>query len=146
MAQSTSKASSSASSAGGAAEVRLGGFVFEAGARLALEIVHEGDADCFKSKVTVESLRLVGGDDAVLFEEKYSPAVPAETWIGKIRLVDSSVGPLPMASYEVAIATNVGSFVAEVEVAATSDLYGLGLYSATASVCGYTLRVYRLLS
>ena len=51
-----------------------------------------------------------------------------------------------MASYEVAIATNVGSFVAEVEVAATSDLYGLGRYSATASVCGYTLRVYRLLS
>jgi predicted secreted protein len=146
MAQSTSKSSSSASSVGGAAEVRLGGFVFETGARLAFEIVHEGDADCFKSKVVVERLRLVGADGAPVFEETYAPGVPAETWIGKVRLVDPSGAPLPMAGYEVVIATNVGSFVAEVEVAATSGLYGLGRYSAAASVCGYTLRVYRLIS
>ncbi len=146
MAQSSSKSSSSASSTSEAAEVRLGGFVFETGARLALEIVHEGDVDCFKSKVVVERLRLVDGDGAVLFEEAYAPAVPAETWIGKVHLVDPSGAPLPMAGYEVVITTNVGSFVAEVEVAATSGLYGLGRYSATASVCGYTLRVYRLIS
>ncbi len=146
MAQSTSKSSSSASSTGGAAEVRLGGFVFETGARLAFEIVHEGDVDCFKSKVIVERLRLVGKDGSVVSEETYAPAVPAETWIGEVRLVDPSGAPLPMAGYEIVIATNVGSFVAEVEVAATSGLYGLGRYSATASVCGYTLRVYRLVS
>ncbi len=131
---------------GGAAEVRLGGFVFETGARLALEIVHEGDVDCFKSKVVVERMRLVGKDGTVVFEEEYAPAVPAESWIGKVHLVDPSGAPLPMAGYEVVMATNVGSFVAEVEVAATSGLYGLGRYSAAASVCGYTLRVYRLVT
>lgn len=146
MAQSTSKSSSSVSSVGGAAEVRLGGFVFETGARLALEIVHEGDADCFKSKVLVERMRLIGKDGAAVSEEEYAPAFPAETWIGKARLVDPSGAPLPMAEYEIVITTNVGSFVADVEVAATSGLYGLGRYSATASVCGYTLRVYRLIS
>ena len=145
-AQSASKSSSSVSTSGGPAEVRLGGFAFETGAQLAFEIVHEGTVDCFQSKVTVESLRLVGPDGALLHEEKCVPAAPAESWIGRVRLVDSGGAPLAMATYKVVIATNVGSFVAEVDVATASDLYRLGRYSATASVCGYTLRVYRLLT
>jgi predicted secreted protein len=146
MAQSSSKSSSSASSTDGVAEVRLGGFVFEAGVRLALEIVHQGDLDCFPSPVVVERLQLVAADDAVLFEETYAPAIDAAAWIGRVHLVDASGALLPVGVYEVAISTSAGSFIAEIEVAATSSLSGLGRYSASASVCGYSLRVYRLVS
>jgi predicted secreted protein len=146
MAQSSSKSSASASSTDGVAEVRLGGFVFETGTRLALEIVHDGSFDCFPSPVVVERLQLVGSDEAALFEETYAPAVDAATWIGKVRLVDASGALLPAGVYEVAISTSAGSFIAEIEVAATSSFSGLGRYSASASVCGYSLRVYRLVS
>ncbi|MDD4903501.1 MAG: protease inhibitor I42 family protein [Candidatus Bipolaricaulis sp.] len=146
MAQSVSRSSANASSIGGSAEVKLGGFVFEAGARLALEIVHEGDADCFPNGVLIERLRLVDEGGAVQFEEEYAPTIDAAAWIGRVRLIDAGGLPLPAARYEVVITTNVGSFVAEVEVAATSNLQRLGRYSASASVCGYALRVYRLVS
>ena len=52
----------------------------------------------------------------------------------------------PSRPIEAAISTSAGSFIAEIEVAATSSLSGLGRYSASASVCGYSLCVYRLVS
>ncbi|MGD9676549.1 MAG: protease inhibitor I42 family protein [Candidatus Bipolaricaulia bacterium] len=146
MAQSVSRSSANASSIRGSAEVRLGGFVFAAGARLALEIVYEGGADCFSDGVLVERLRLVGEGGAVQFEEEYTPAIDAAAWIGRVGLVDASGLPLPAARYEVVITTSVGPFVAEVEVVETTSLQRLGRYSASASVCGYALHVYRLVS
>ncbi len=144
--QSSSTSSSSASSIGGTAEVRLGGLTFETGSRVALEIVKEGSSNCFGGSVTVSRLALIDGDGNVVSSQRVSPAARIDAWIGRLHLVDEMGQPLPMGRYEIAVTTTAGAFVAEIEIVPTSRFYGLGSYSASASVCGLSLRVYRLLT
>jgi inhibitor of cysteine peptidase len=144
-AQSSSSSASSSVSSGGPAEVRVGGLVFEIGSRVAVEIVREGESACFPS-VLIERLQVLDDADVVLHKEEFTPAIDAAEWLGRFRLTDAEGAPLEAGGYRIVVTTNVGSFTAEVEIAETSRLYGLGRYSATASVCGLSLRVYRLLT
>jgi predicted secreted protein len=144
-AQSSSSSASSSVSGSGPAEVRIGGLVFEMGSRVAVEIVREGESTCFPS-VSIERLQVLDGADAILRVEEFVPAIDAADWLGRVHLTDSEGAPLEAGSYRIVVTTNVGSFTAEIEVAETAQLYGLGRYSAAASVCGLSLRVYRLIA
>ncbi len=146
MAQSSSSASSSASSSDGMVDVRLGGFVFEFGAHVALEFVLESDANCFVSGVVVEHLQLLDDQDGLIDEIVYEPPADIDGWLGQIRLMDPEGLPLPAGDYRLAVTTSVGTFRAEIEVADASQFQMLGRYSAEASVCGLSLRVYRMLT
>ena len=145
-AQSSSSASANASSVDGLVDVRLGGFIFETGARVALEFMRDDDADCFRSNVTVLQLQLVDGEEEPIDQVIYEPAVDIATWLGRIQLSGSDGQPLPAGSYSLVVTTSVGSFAAEIEVTDTSRFDELGRYSVTAAVCGLSLRVYRLLT
>jgi inhibitor of cysteine peptidase len=145
-AQSSSSASANASSVNGLVDVRLGGFVFETGARVALEFMRDDDADCFGPDVMVQQLQLIDGEEQPVDQVVYEPAVDIEDWLGRVRLVGSDGQPLPVGSYSLVVTTSVGLFVAEIEVADASRFDELGRYSATAAVCGLSLRVYRLLA
>jgi len=85
--------------------------------------------------------RSARGDQVV-----YEPAVDIEGWLGRIQLGGSDGQPLPTGDYSLVVTTSVGSFVAEIEVADTFRFDELGRYSATAEVCGLSLRVYRLVT
>jgi inhibitor of cysteine peptidase len=145
-AQSSSSASANASSVNGLVDVRLGGFVFEAGAHVALEFMRDESADCFGPNVIVQRLQLIDGEEGVVDQVVYEPAVDIEGWLGRIQLGGSDGQPLPTGDYSLVVTTSVGSFVAEIEVADTSRFDELGRYSATAEVCGLSLRVYRLVT
>jgi len=144
-AQSSSSSASSSVSSRGPVEVRLGGLIFEIGSRVAIEIVREGESVCLPS-VFVEQLQLFDEADVLLHEEEFEPAIGTADWLGEIRLTDSEGAPLKPGIYRIVVTTNVGSFTAEIEAAETSRFYTLGHYSATAEVCGLSLRVYRLLT
>jgi inhibitor of cysteine peptidase len=145
-AQSSSSASANASSVNGLVDVRLGGFVFEAGARVALEFMRDESADCFGPNVIVQRLQLIDGEEGVVRQVVYEPAVDIDGWLGRIQLDGSDGQPLPAGNYSLVVTTSIGSFVAEIEVADTSRFDELGRYSATAAICGLSLRVYRLLT
>ena len=145
-AQSSSSAPANASSVNGLVDVRLGGFVFESGARVALEFMRDDDADCFGPNVMVQQLQLINDKEEQVEQVVYEPAADIEGWLGRIQLGDSDGQPLPIGNYSLVVTTSVGSFVAEIEVADPSRFDELGRYSATAVVCGISLRVYRLLT
>jgi inhibitor of cysteine peptidase len=144
-AQSSSSSASSSMSGSGPAEVRIGGLVFERGSRVAVEIVRDGESTCFPS-VSIERLQVLDGADAILRVEEFVPAIDAADWLGFVSLTDSEGAPLATGSYRIVVTTSVGSFTAEIEVAETSRFHEFGRYSATASVCGLSLHVYRLLT
>jgi predicted secreted protein len=145
-AQSSSNASSSASSVNGLVDVRLGGLVFETGAWVALEFVRDSNVDCFGAGVTVQQLELLDAQQEPVSSTVYDPAVPIDGWLGRIQLVDLDGQPLPTGTYRLVVATSVGTFSAEIEVVDASRFDRLGRYSASATVCGLSLRVYRLVT
>ena len=145
-AQTSSSASSSASSVDGLVDVRLGGLVFETGARVALELVRDEGADCFGQSVMIEQLQLLDGEGSPVHQVVYEPAVEVDGWLGQVELAASKGEPLRAGDYSLVVTTSVGSFTADVELADASRFSELGQYSATASVCGLTLRVYRMVT
>ena len=145
-AQTSSSASASSSfSSNEPAEVRLGGFAFEPGSTLALEITRDEQPTCLQGPVSILGLDLLDVSGGVLHTESYDAGVFADTWIGRVRLISPEGVPLPVGAYTVRAATSVGDFVAEIEIVEPSRLGRLGRYSASASVCGLSLKVYRLL-
>ena len=146
MAQSSSSASSAGVSSGdGMVDVRLGGFVFETGARVALEFVREEGVDCFGPSVTVRRLQLVDEDGQVVDEVVYEPAAAVDAWIGRIRLANNHGDSLPVGRYSMTVTTSVGTFTIEIEVVDPPGFDALGRSTARAAVCGLSLQVYRLL-
>jgi len=141
---SSSSSASSSFSTSGPAEVRLGGFVFEAGVWVALEIVGDEALACFHEAVSVEGLQLMDAAGEVIRDEPYSDPIAIPDWLGRVHLVDSAGFPLPLGDYSLVVATSVGAFIAEIEIAEPNRFARMGRYSATASVCGLSLRVYRL--
>jgi len=146
LAESRSGASSSASTSEGMVDVRVGGLVFEPGARVALELLLEDSASCFVSGVVVERLRLLDGQDELIDEVVYEPAADIVGWLGQLRLDAAEGLPLPEGDYRLVVTTSVGSFSAELEVVDASRFEMLGRYSVTASVCGLSLHVYRMVT
>jgi len=145
-AQSSASASSFISSLGHAVDVRIGGIVFEVGSRIGLEFARGAGVDCFGSDVTVQSVVLLDAESRSLQRIVYDPSVPIAAWLGAVSLHDPEGVPLSIGAYQLAVETTAGSFTVEFEAAETSRLYRLGSYRASASVCGWSLRVYRMLS
>ena len=145
-AESSSSAASTASLGDGAVDVRLGGLVFEAGADVALEFAQDPGVDCFDGGVLVERLALIDGVGHPVHEVVYETAVDADVWLGRVGLRDADGLPLPPGAYRLEVATSVGSFAVEIEITDATSLRALGRFSATASVCGLSLRVYRLVT
>ena len=147
LAQTSSSASASSSfGSGEPAEVRLGGFAFEPGSTVALEITRDPMATCLRDPAHVLRVDLLDASGRTIHSEGVDPVVPLNQWIGRIRLLFPDGTPLPVGSYEIHTVTSVGAFIAEIDVVEPSRLARLGEYSATASVCGLSLRVYRLLT
>jgi inhibitor of cysteine peptidase len=146
MAQSSSTATSSSSILSDGAEVRIGGLVFEIGSHLALEIFAAKSSSCRASSVAVEGMELIDAAGNSLRSEAYSPALDASNWIGRVELVDDEGDPLPSGRYEIVVTTDIARFVASLETIDESAFRGIGRYAAEASVCGFSLRVYRLLT
>jgi len=143
-------ANSSASgsfSAGEPATVSVGTFVIESGAGLALEIVREDPCACLCNPVWVASLSLVDGSSGeTIRSEPYEPSVDAVEWLGRVAFVDAEEEPLSKGSYTVLVQTSIGKFSACVEIVASERMSQMGRFSASASVCGLSLRVYRLVT
>ncbi len=143
---SSSSASSSSSSADGRIDARIGGLALASGARIAFEFVQDRSIDCFASPSTVHTLQLLNDDGALIRETAVEPAAPVANWWGKLQLVGGEDAPLPTGSYALSVGTSVGTFTVEFDIVPVSAFAGLGRSTASASVCGLSLRVYRLLT
>ncbi|MBU1050654.1 protease inhibitor I42 family protein [Candidatus Bipolaricaulota bacterium] len=144
VAGSGSQVAMSVSSINGVVDVRIGGFVFERGSAVALEFMQDAAADCFGSDVSVSQLQLNDENGQLIVQVVVEPASSIVDWLGQIELEDSDGQPLPVGSYSLVVMTNVGTFSVDIEVVDPSRFTELGRYSATATICGLSLRVYRL--
>jgi inhibitor of cysteine peptidase len=144
VAASSSQVAMSVSSINGVVDVRIGGLVFERGSAVALEFMQDDASDCFGSDVSVSQLQLNDENDQLIVQVVYEPASSIVGWLGQIELNDSDGQPLPVGSYSLVVSNSVGTFAADIEVVDPSRFTELGRYSATATVCGLSLRVYRL--
>lgn len=142
----SSSTTSPTSFADGGVDVRLGGLVFEIGADVALEFARDPDADCFDGDVLVERLALTDYVGDPVYEAVYETPVDANVWLGRIALRDADGLPLPPGAYQLEVTTGVGSFAVEIEIVDATGFGALGRSSAAASVCGLSLRVYRLVT
>ena len=137
-------AQASASSSEGV-EVSTGTFVVEQGARLAVEIVRSDPCVCLCDPIYITDLRLLNMASEAVHQEAYE-AVEMADWVGRVSLFDARGGaPLPEGRYTVRVGTNVGSFSAQIDVVLPSALADPRRASATASVCGLELQLYRLI-
>jgi len=125
----------------------VGVFVVERGASLAFEIVRGDPCPCLCDPVYVTGLSTLDSSSATLREEFYDPPVDTVEWLGRLALADSTDGqPLPEGSYTVVIATTAGTFSADIRIVLPQEMARSGRFSASASVCGLELRVYRLIT
>jgi len=143
---SVSSSASSSFSTEEPAMVSVGTFVIEKGARLAFEIVRQEPCTCLCDPVWVTGLSLVDGSGETIRDEAYDPSVDTVEWLGRVAFVDDAEEPLSEGLYTVSIQTSIGEFSACVEVVASQRMARMGRFSASASVCGLELRVYRLLT
>jgi len=144
----TSASGSSAQTGSMGAEVRVsvGVFVVESGARLALEIVRDDPCTCLCDPVHVTGLSLLDGSGETVQSEIYEPSIDTAEWLGRVALVDDDGVVLPEGPYSVLVETTAGAFSASVEIVPTHQMAQSGRFSASASVCGLELRVYRLIT
>ncbi len=142
----TSSSASASSSVGDGVRVTLGTFVVEAGARLAFEIVREDPCRCLCDPVRVTGMSFLDGSGTTIRDEPYEAAVDTVQWLGRVALVDEEGDPLPEGSYTIRIATSVGPFEARIEIVPSAQMARAGRFTASASVCGLELRVYRLIT
>lgn len=143
---SASSSASSSFSTGEPARVSVGKFVIEKGARLALEIVRDGPCTCLCDPVWATGLSLVDGSGETIRSEAYTPSVDTVEWLGRVAFVNDEEETLPEGVYTVVVQTSIGEFSACVEVVASQRIPQMGRFSASASVCGLSLRVYRLVT
>jgi predicted secreted protein len=142
--KSTSNSAAGSFSTGEPAQVSVGTFVIEKGARLALEIMRAAPCTCLCGPVWVTDLSLVDGEGKTIQKEPYSPSVDTVEWLGRVSFVDNNAKALPEGQYTVFVQTNIGEFSACVEVVVPERMSQLGRFSASAAVCGLELLVYRL--
>jgi len=143
---SVSSSASSSFSTGEPARVSVGTFVIEKGARLAVEIVREEPCTCLCDPVRVTGLSLVNSAGETIQSEAYDPPVDTVEWLGRVAFVNDEEEPLPEGPYTVFVQTSIGEFSACVEVVESERMPQMGRFSASASVCGLGLRVYRLVT
>jgi predicted secreted protein len=127
-------------------DVRVGGFAFEPGSSVALELVSAGGAACFGASLWVEHVGLLDANGDLISIAFYEPQVSATEWVGTVILRAADGSNLPPGSYEIRVTTSGGSFVAGIEVALPAQFAGLGRFVAGVPVCNTSLRVYRLIT
>jgi len=127
-------------------DVSIGGFVFEQGARLAVEIVRDDSCACLCDRIDVTGFALIDAGGEELVRETYGEPVEITEWLGRVALVDGAGTPLPSGAYTFRVETSIGAFSANIEIVSTSSMSGLGRFASSATVCGLDLRVYRLVS
>lgn len=126
-------------------EVSVGTFLFAAGEKLALEIVREDPCPCLCQPIEVVGFQVLDAEGGVVYQESDAAYPrPLGEWIGRWDLTDAAGAPVPAGDYTCLVLTSVGSFRAALRVLAAGELPGLGRSLASASVCGLSLRVYRL--
>jgi inhibitor of cysteine peptidase len=131
--------------AGEPAEVSIGVFAFSLGEKVALELVRDEPCVCMCGDLTIESFRVLDGKGVEVFLDTGRPyPVTASEWVGRWGLRDASGVPVAPGTYIAVVKSSVGTFRAELEVLPAGDA-PLGRSIARASVCGISLRVYRLL-
>ena len=146
-AQTEATSSASASASGEQFQVSVGTFYVERGASMAFEITHDTPCTCLCDPIYVSGLSLHDGTGTLIQQQLYEIPVDAVEWLGRLSLVElEGEAPLPDGSYTVQVQTDIGSFSADLEIASPSQLAQSGRFSASASVCGLGLQVYRLLT
>jgi len=146
--QSSSSSSASASaSMDGDVQLSVGVFVVEQGSTLALEIVRDDPCTCLCDPIHVMALSLLDKSETEVWNETYDPPVDAVEWLGRLSLAgEESVTSLPLGSYKVVVETTAGRFSADLRIVPASEMMAFGRFSASASICGLELRVYRLIT
>ena len=133
--------------AGDGVEATIGVFTFSPGDEVALELVREEPCPCMCGDLLIRSFRILDEGGAEVFHDTARPyPVEAAEWVGRWDLADPSGTPVPPGRYTAVVEASVGTFRAELEVAPEEGGLPTGAGLARASVCGISLRVYRLVT
>ncbi|MGY4706301.1 protease inhibitor I42 family protein [Candidatus Bipolaricaulota sp. J31] len=133
--------------AGDGVEATIGVFTFSPGDKVAFELVREEPCPCMCGDLLVRSFRILAEGGAEVFRDAARPyPVEAAEWVGRWDLADPSGTPAPPGRYIAVVETSVGTFRAELEVDPGRVTLPAGRSLARASVCGISLRVYRLVT
>jgi predicted secreted protein len=143
---SESSSSSSLVVSPGTVAVSVGGLAFEVGSALALEIVGSETSSCFTPPVLIRGLAVSNAAGQEILSQTCPPDTDATDWIGRVHLADEAGVPFPEGDYTVTVTTSVGRFSAGFSILQAGDLATRGHGTVRASVCGISLRVYRLLA
>lgn len=126
-------------------EVSVGTFLFSPGEKLALEIVRAEPCPCLCEPIEVVGFRVLDAGGELVYQDLVTPYPrPLSEWVGRWALVDSAETPVGPGDYTCEVLTSLGKFRAQVRVVAAGEPVGAGRSLASASVCGLSLRVYRL--
>jgi len=136
----------SSSAPAGKVDVRVGGFAFEPGSSVALELVPADGAACFDATSWVEQVELIDANGDLISVAFYEPQVDATEWIGTVILRAADGSDLGSGAYEIRVTTSGGSFVAGLEVLLPVQFADLGQFVAGVPVCNTSLRVSRLIT
>jgi predicted secreted protein len=136
----------SSSAPAGKVDVRVGGFAFEPGSSVALELVPADGAACFDASLWVEQVELTNANGHLISIAFYEPQVDAAEWIGTVILRAADGSNLAVGAYEIRVTTNAGTFITGLDVVLPARFADLGRFVAGVPVCNASLRVYRLIT
>ncbi len=137
-------ASSSASSEG-PARATVGTFLFEEGSKIAFELHRSDPCPCMCEPILVEGLQVLDRANNPIYTKTWDPVL-YEKWTGTWDLKDNRGKPVSPGTYTIVIRTSIGEFIAKVEIVSRGELPLYGRMSVQASVCGFGLDVYRLIT
>ena len=134
-----------ASALGGSqtARVSIGGFLVPVGANLALELERDNPCGCLCDPVLILAWSLSDSTGEPVRRVEYDDPPKMEAWLAEVPLCNSAGSALDLGDYTIEVESTAGVFAAHVRVA--SDV-PQGRFQVSASVCGLTLRVYRLVT
>ena len=143
---SSSSYSSTSYTSGELAEVTTGGLVVEKGSSLAFEFARKDPCTCLCAPFEITALLLRDCDGLTVAGGTYDPVESSADWLGKLNLCKSGGEDLPLGCYTAETEASIGRFNVGLEIAEKQRFARLGMYSASASVCGISLLTYRLIT
>ncbi len=129
----------------GPVRATVGTFTLEEGSKIALELHRSEPCPCMCDPVLVEGMAVLDRTEDTVYTEAGTP-VPSEEWIGTWNLRDNQGRAVSPGSYTVVIRTSIGEFRAALKIVRKGDRPFSGRMSVQASVCGFGLDVYRLIT
>ncbi len=137
------QASANAASSPFTLNVSLSGFVVPVGERLAVELARDASEDGVTDPIAVTAWTLLDADDVLLTETLYDDAPAIADWLGDVSLRDADGAPLPAGDYTLEISSTVGTFTIGIQ---TIDSLPSGRFRLSATVCGLSIELYRLVT